>query len=177
MSRGLGDYRYKMDDSLPAENQILSPVPDITIVPREDGDLFVVLACDGLWDVMSNEDCGHFLMDQIREGKTMKEAAERLLDHTLELNSRDNVTLIAVALPASCDLYNPLGIEENEMEIQGTDYPNGGMRQGLSTTGSFLEGTGDITVTLDVKTTTLDDDLDGEQAVRVEDDIEVNQST
>jgi len=99
VSRGLGDYLYKRDQTIKAENQQVSPLPDVTIIPRSKSDLFMVVACDGIWDVMSNEECGKYLLDKIKSGKNLKQMAEDLLDYCLNLNSRDNMSVIIVGLP------------------------------------------------------------------------------
>lgn len=34
----------------------MSHLPEVRIEPLQDDDAFLVLACDGIWDVLSNED-------------------------------------------------------------------------------------------------------------------------
>ena len=64
MSRALGDFRYKEDPNL---NELTYPVicyPDITVHERnEEKDEVMVLACDGVWDVLSNDEAVHYLTD------------------------------------------------------------------------------------------------------------------
>ncbi|KAG7256025.1 hypothetical protein CRUP_006945, partial [Coryphaenoides rupestris] len=53
VSRALGDYDYKCSGTAkgPTE-QLVSPEPEVCVMERAaDGDEFVVLACDGIWDV------------------------------------------------------------------------------------------------------------------------------
>ena len=35
----------------------MSCYPDVTVTQRKKGDKFIVLACDGIWDCLSNEEC------------------------------------------------------------------------------------------------------------------------
>lgn len=56
MSRAIGDYSYKTNENRPVEGQLVIPTPDITTVPRSANDAFLVLACDGIFDVLSNEE-------------------------------------------------------------------------------------------------------------------------
>lgn len=44
-----GDHYYKRKDDLPAEEQMISAVPDIKAITVEAEDQFFVLACDGIW--------------------------------------------------------------------------------------------------------------------------------
>lgn len=54
-SRALGDFQYK-DDELPPEDCKVTAAPDTQSIPRSpEGDEFLIVACDGIWDVMSNE--------------------------------------------------------------------------------------------------------------------------
>ncbi len=56
VSRALGDFVYKHSRELPAERQQVSPEPEFIVKERSAEDQFLILACDGIWDVMSNED-------------------------------------------------------------------------------------------------------------------------
>ena len=57
VSRALGDYEYKQNEDKTDCEQLVSPEPEINVIERDDTkDEFIVLACDGIWDVISNED-------------------------------------------------------------------------------------------------------------------------
>ena len=62
LSRALGDFSFKARRGggqggwAPAEQQQVSSCPDIYITPRSEEDGCLVLACDGLWDVMSSKE-------------------------------------------------------------------------------------------------------------------------
>ena len=47
LSRSLGDFRYKKNDSLGPEAQIVTANPDVTCHEIKEDDEFFVLACDG----------------------------------------------------------------------------------------------------------------------------------
>uniref|UniRef100_A0A915KEY4 protein-serine/threonine phosphatase n=1 Tax=Romanomermis culicivorax TaxID=13658 RepID=A0A915KEY4_ROMCU len=49
MSRALGDHFYKSNEKLPLKDQMISPLPDIQVEKLQDDDMFLVLACDGIW--------------------------------------------------------------------------------------------------------------------------------
>jgi hypothetical protein len=63
VSRALGDFVYKRCDSVSAENQAVTAFPEIITVPRSTDDEFIVLACDGIWDVMSSQE----VVEKVRE--------------------------------------------------------------------------------------------------------------
>jgi serine/threonine protein phosphatase PrpC len=54
---------------LPAEQQQVSPEPEFVVIPRDpEQDQFMVLACDGIWDVMSNDEVAKWVLDQTKAG-------------------------------------------------------------------------------------------------------------
>lgn len=60
--------------------------------------LFLVLASDGLWDVMSNQQVAHFIFDR---RAVPDYGVKELLDHALRCGSADNITAVVV------DLHRP----------------------------------------------------------------------
>ena len=61
VSRALGDFSFKDRPDLPQEQQKVSAEPDIEIHARDPADQLLCLACDGVWDVKTNEACCAFL--------------------------------------------------------------------------------------------------------------------
>jgi serine/threonine protein phosphatase PrpC len=97
VSRGLGDFSYKSNEALPAEQQKVVPDPEFVVYPRSKDDEFMILACDGVWDVASNEQCSSFVQTLLDEGETdLGLICEEALDTCLDKNSRDNMTIAMV---------------------------------------------------------------------------------
>lgn len=48
MSRALGDFQYKRDTKLAVDKQLVIPNPDVVTAPRQEGDRFIIIACDGI---------------------------------------------------------------------------------------------------------------------------------
>lgn len=67
LSRALGDFVFKRNDKLPPEDQIVTAVPDIEIRKITDELEFIVLACDGIWDVLTNSEVVSFVRSRIAE--------------------------------------------------------------------------------------------------------------
>ena len=53
ISRSLGDREIKA-----LHPGAVIAVPQITVTPLEASDVCIVLACDGIWDVLNNDDVG-----------------------------------------------------------------------------------------------------------------------
>lgn len=101
VSRGLGDFRYKDNVNLPPDLQKVSCIPDFVVCDRDlIHDEFLIIGCDGIFDVMTCDEICQAIQNIFNEGETdLGIAAEEILDLCLEKESKDNLTLILVAFP------------------------------------------------------------------------------
>eukprot|EP00536_Pseudo-nitzschia_multiseries_P000295 jgi/Psemu1/178255/e_gw1.4.331.1 len=68
---------------------------------------FLLLACDGLWDVMDADDAVRIVRDLLyRKKVTAKKAAARLAELAVHLGSSDNITVVLVRLFSRDDRIN-----------------------------------------------------------------------
>lgn len=131
VSRGLGDFRFKQDVLYGAmgdgyvsfsqyddarsrkggsgptsvkspEDQKVSPMPDIVVQNRNgQHDEFVILACDGIFDVQTNHECIGLATEIFGQGESdLGLICEEFLDVCLEKGSKDNMTTLIVKMPA-----------------------------------------------------------------------------
>lgn len=102
VARALGDFGFKLRSDLPPEKQQVTCAPDVYIHPRNlNIDQFLVLACDGIWDVMTNEELAEFIRNEMRYESDINEIACNAIDYCLEKGSRDNMSIIIVVFPNS----------------------------------------------------------------------------
>mmetsp|Transcript_15165 Transcript_15165/g.37408 ORF Transcript_15165/g.37408 Transcript_15165/m.37408 type:complete len:722 (+) Transcript_15165:205-2370(+) len=108
VSRAFGDFEYKDNTSLNVYEQAVSCEPDVVVRKRDPKrDLYLVLCCDGIFDVMSNDDVKDFLMEQVQ--KSVGDAGEVLLPQVadmlcrkcFDLGSEDNMSVIVVSLQSN----------------------------------------------------------------------------
>jgi serine/threonine protein phosphatase PrpC len=101
VSRAFGDYTFKEDASLSADKQKVIVIPELVVYPRiMDKDEFIILACDGIWDVASSNQCSQFVQRLLLDGETdLGNIAEEALDTCLERKSTDNMTMMIIGLP------------------------------------------------------------------------------
>lgn len=63
IARALGDHQLKMPVM---QQNIVSNFPDITSTPLQSDDMFVIVACDGLWDVLLDQAAVNIVLEAIR---------------------------------------------------------------------------------------------------------------
>ena len=100
-ARSFGDFRYKLDPNLPPSRQQITVLPDVSILDRSDQDQFVILACDGVWDVMSNLECTRYVLTALKKGVSLANACEMVLDECLRKSSGDNMSIMIVSFPGA----------------------------------------------------------------------------
>lgn len=84
VSRALGDYDYKCVDGKGPTEQLVSPEPEVCVLERAaEGDEFVVLACDGIWDVMSNEELCEFVRSRLLVCDDLEKVCNSVVDTCL----------------------------------------------------------------------------------------------
>lgn len=75
----------------------MSAEPEVTqhtvSLPEDE---FLVLACDGLWDVCNSAQAVAYLRRQLVARRSAAEAAAALAEHALQRGSTDNITIIVI---------------------------------------------------------------------------------
>jgi len=94
VSRSFGDVDAK---------PFVTQTPDIFKLKLSKKDRFIILACDGLWDVMTNQDAVNYVIDNCFDsmGQQINQninIAKKLAELALQKGSGDNVTVIVVFL-------------------------------------------------------------------------------
>ncbi|XP_043267407.1 probable protein phosphatase 2C T23F11.1 [Venturia canescens] len=65
LSRALGDFRFKRNKSKSLEEQIVTAFPEVQKFPITEDWEFVILACDGIWDVLSSDEVVRFVREHL----------------------------------------------------------------------------------------------------------------
>lgn len=84
VSRSFGDVKLKFP------SPIVSAEPEIAVFDVEEEDLFIVIACDGIWDVMSNEEVIEIGLKLFGDPKA---AADAIVKQAYRKKSQDNLTV------------------------------------------------------------------------------------
>ena len=94
VSRSFGDI-----DSTP----FVTHKPDIFKYKIKKNDKFIIIACDGLWDVMNNKNVIKFILDKMKNikitemsGNSNNNIAYLLASHAINKGSTDNISIIII---------------------------------------------------------------------------------
>jgi len=107
LSRSIGDHRFKKDETRSQADQIITCLPDIKTFCRQLDDDFLIIACDGIWDVLSSQE----VVDRVQKNLPAMLAGElrpsdvicQILDECLATDpsksfgkGTDNMTMLLV---------------------------------------------------------------------------------
>jgi len=105
LSRAFGDFNFKSNSKLGDHEQKVIAIPEYRVVQTNDRSHFLFMACDGIYDVMTNQEIVDFLNKAIVAQKHHGVSDQdldigkilcTLLDHCLEKKSQDNMSAILI---------------------------------------------------------------------------------
>jgi len=92
VSRAIGDCDFKSDGLF-----LVIPDPEVKEHKISSEDKYLLLACDGLFDVMQNDAACRFIKREFKKGLSCTEAAAAIGAHAVKtLHSQDNVSVVIV---------------------------------------------------------------------------------
>ena len=87
VSRAFGNFRHK----------VIIPEADVKVFDLTGDEEYIVLACDGLWDVFTPAQVRKFVKKFMsKNGKHTKGMSEALVVEALRLGSTDNVSVVFI---------------------------------------------------------------------------------
>jgi serine/threonine protein phosphatase PrpC len=120
VSRAFGDFEYKSNPGLTLEQQAVTAIPEVTVQTRSSRDWYLILACDGIWDVMTNSEVGDFVVQQANklvaadEADVLPKVGDLLLAECLKLGSKDNMSVVIVSLSGTSKKVGASGVMEGK---------------------------------------------------------------
>ncbi|KAE8892733.1 hypothetical protein PF003_g23217 [Phytophthora fragariae] len=99
VSRAFGDIDFKTargEFKSRFNGDLVSATPDLVMHEIKSQDEFMVLGCDGLYDVMEPQDVVNFVRTKLSLHGNVQHATEELVSHAIALGSTDNVSAIIV---------------------------------------------------------------------------------
>lgn len=107
VSRALGDWDMKLPHGSPSP---LIAEPECRQVVLTEEDEFLIIACDGIWDVMSSQQAVNVVRQGLQRHDDPERCARDLVLQALRLDSFDNLTVVVVCF-SSFHRDNPLPLQ------------------------------------------------------------------
>ncbi|KAF9783183.1 phosphatase 2C-like domain-containing protein [Thelephora terrestris] len=105
LARALGDFEYQKNANVSAEDQVITANPEVIEHKITEEDEFLIIACDGIWDCLTSQQCVDAVRLLISEGKELSEVAEIICELCLAPDTEsgagigcDNMTMLVVAI-------------------------------------------------------------------------------
>ncbi|XP_046745023.1 mucin-5AC-like [Diprion similis] len=96
VSRAIGDVQYK---------PYVTGDPDVRCIPLDGTEDFLIVACDGLWDFVSEAMATTLVYQQLREDpRDLEVVSQRLVYFARSQGSTDNISTIVVFLTDPCQI-------------------------------------------------------------------------
>ncbi|KAL1557399.1 protein-serine/threonine phosphatase [Salvia divinorum] len=125
VSRAIGSKEFKSSIYLPPEEQMVIADPEVKTVEFTDEDEFIVLATDGIWDCMSNQEVVEFIHEQLQHEGKLSLVCEKVLDRCLAPTNVgtgcNNMTMILIQLKKPeqsdepSDVQSPASVEASSL--------------------------------------------------------------
>lgn len=94
-----GFWTVEFADSVRFVGDPVISVPDVLeMTVSQDTDEFVIVASDGLWDVVSSKEGCDFVKRDLMKGKSPEQAAARLAEIASKRRTSDNVAIVVIDL-------------------------------------------------------------------------------
>uniref|UniRef100_A0A8C6SHH9 Protein phosphatase, Mg2+/Mn2+ dependent, 1Nb (putative) n=1 Tax=Neogobius melanostomus TaxID=47308 RepID=A0A8C6SHH9_9GOBI len=103
------------ENRTPSE-QMVSPEPEVCVLERSSADEFLVLACDGVWDIISNEELCAFIHNRLQVCTDLRDVCAQVIDLCLYKGSLDNISIIVLCFPGAPQLSAEALHQEAELE-------------------------------------------------------------
>ncbi|XP_028791446.1 probable protein phosphatase 2C 49 [Neltuma alba] len=98
VSRALGDWDMKFPRGSPSP---LIAEPEFRQVVLTEDDEFLIIGCDGIWDVMTSQQAVNLVRRSLRRHYDPERCARDLVMEALRLNTFDNLTVIVVCFSSN----------------------------------------------------------------------------
>jgi serine/threonine protein phosphatase PrpC len=87
LSRAIGDR---------SERPHVTAEPDVVSIPVQDDDEFIIVATDGLWDVMDSDEAVEYVRSLLDAGLKRAKVAAHMVEEAIRRGTYDNVTVVII---------------------------------------------------------------------------------
>ncbi|KAL3648147.1 hypothetical protein CASFOL_009115 [Castilleja foliolosa] len=95
VTRALGDWDMKLPRGASSSSPLIAE-PEFRRISLTEDDEFLIIGCDGIWDVMSSQQAVSLVRRGLRRHDDPEQCAKDLVMEALRLHTFDNLTVIVV---------------------------------------------------------------------------------
>ncbi|XP_051965451.1 protein phosphatase 1A-like [Xyrauchen texanus] len=116
VSRALGDFDFKEVEWRAQTEQLVSPEPEVYELERTPEDEFLVVACDGVWDAIGNEELCAFVRNRLQVCDDLRDICAQVIDLCIYKGSLDNISVIIICFDGAPKVTPEAQQHEAELE-------------------------------------------------------------
>lgn len=98
VARALGDWHMKGPKGSISP---LSAEPELQEIVLSEEDEFLIMGCDGLWDVMSSQCAVTIVRKELMQHNNPERCSNELVQEALKRDSRDNLTVVVICFSSN----------------------------------------------------------------------------
>jgi len=99
VSRAFGDFCLKSAPNIPANQQAVIAMPEISKFSKSESDEFIVLGCDGIFgNILCNKEMAIAIRSKCADTGNLVDAGKEILNLSLKRSSLDNMTSLIIKL-------------------------------------------------------------------------------
>mmetsp|Transcript_12720 Transcript_12720/g.15363 ORF Transcript_12720/g.15363 Transcript_12720/m.15363 type:complete len:373 (-) Transcript_12720:188-1306(-) len=140
-SRAIGDWHLEMKEYVNGESTgPLTAEPEVLTREVREGDEFMVIACDGLWDVFSSQNAIEFARQNLRSQNDPQACSSELVKEALKRHTSDNVSVVTVCFTETPPPKRELVLSPSDKEKRGEGLSRTISNEGLAQLQRALSG-------------------------------------
>ena len=90
LSRSIGDFEYKSDKTLNPEQQQVIYLPDVKVAKLSPDVDFMVIACDGIWEVWESQKVVDFIYSKLNNEVKLSAIIDEMFEKLISQDSNSN---------------------------------------------------------------------------------------
>lgn len=97
VTRALGDWHLEGMKHIDQLGGPLSAEPELKLVTLTQEDEFLIIGCDGIWDVFSNQNAVDFVRRRLQMHNDVKLCCKEVVEEAIKRGAMDNLTVVIVS--------------------------------------------------------------------------------
>ncbi|CAN0838595.1 Probable protein phosphatase 2C 54 [Linum grandiflorum] len=98
VTRALGDWHLEgMKECQTGGGGPLIADPELKLITLTHEDEFLIIGCDGIWDVFSSQNAVHFARRRLQQHNDVKQCCKEMVEEAIKRGAIDNLTVVMVS--------------------------------------------------------------------------------